>query len=200
MVWTFWAWNRPKECEFKVRLWRLARRSDGRTRENLRMPNNHESIRRSDAPATWVLALGMMLMLVAFASCAVLSWSHSRGPVVGCGGGVELGRCGPSRGSGCDRAKDSIWSLPVVGWPTAHIGMAWFAAMAQCWTIGRGRWWGQCGCWDSWAVASLFLIGVMLVEGYLCRWCAIAHGANLAFLALAPEGGRKGRKSASCWA
>ena len=106
------------------------------------MPNNHESVRRSDAPATWVLALGMILMLVAFASCAVLSWSHiQEAPVVGCGGGVELGgSAAQAAGSGCDRAKDSIWSaLPVVGWPTAHVGMAWFAAMAQCWTIGRGR-------------------------------------------------------------
>ena len=161
------------------------------------MPNNHESIRRSDAPATWVLALGMMLMLVAFASCAVLSWSHiQEAPVVGCGGGVELGgSAAQAAGSGCDRAKDSIWSaLPVVGWPTAHIGMAWFAAMAQCWTIGRGRLVGPVRLLGLFGgVASLFLIGVMLVEGYLCRWCAIAHGANLAFLALALlKGGRKG--------
>ena len=161
------------------------------------MPNNHESVRRSDAPAAWVLALGMVLMLVAFASCAVLSWSHiQEAPVVGCGGGVELGGSAAQvAGSGCDRAKDSVWSaLPVVGWPTAHIGMAWFAAMAQCWTIGRGRlvgparWLGLLG-----GLGSLFLIGVMVVEGYLCRWCAFAHGANLAFLALAIlKGGRKG--------
>ena len=72
------------------------------------MPNNHEFVRRSDAPATWVLALGMMLMLVAFASCAVLSWSHiQEAPVVGCGGGVELGgSAAQAAGSGCDRAKD----------------------------------------------------------------------------------------------
>ena len=161
------------------------------------MSNNHESVRRSDAPATWVLALGMMLMLVAFASCGVLSWSHiQEAPVVGCGGGVELGgSAAQAAGSGCDRAKDSIWSaLPVVGWPTAHIGMAWFAAMAQCWTIGRGRLVGPARSLGLFGgLASLFLIGVMLVEGYLCRWCAIAHGANLAFLALALlKGGRKG--------
>ena len=161
------------------------------------MSNNHESFRRSDAPATWVLALGMMLMLVAFASCAVLSWSHiQEAPVVGCGGGVELGgSAAQAAGSGCDRAKDSIWSaLPVVGWPTAHIGMAWFAAMAQCWTIGRGRLVGPARLLGLFGgLASLFLIGVMLAEGYLCRWCALAHGANLAFLALAIlKGGRKG--------
>lgn len=160
------------------------------------MPNNHESVRRSDAPATWVLALGMILMLVAFASCAVLSWSHiQEAPVVGCGGGVELGgSAAQAAGSGCDRAKDSIWSaLPVVGWPTAHVGMAWFAAMAQCWTIGRGRLVGPARLLGLFGgLASLFLIGVMVVEGYLCRWCALAHGANLAFLALALlKGGRK---------
>ena len=42
------------------------------------MPNNHESVRRSDAPATWVLALGMMLMLVALASCAVFMLYYFR--------------------------------------------------------------------------------------------------------------------------
>ena len=52
------------------------------------MPNNHESIRRSDAPATWVLALGMMLMLVAFASRGVVLVSYPRGPR----GGVWWGR------------------------------------------------------------------------------------------------------------
>ena len=161
------------------------------------MSNNHEPVRRSDAPPAWVLVLGMVLMVVAFASCGVLSWSHiQEAPVVGCGGGVELGGSAAQlTGSGCDRAKDSVWSaLPVVGWPTAHIGMAWFAAMAQCWTVGRGRlvgparWLGLLG-----GLASLFLIGVMVTEGYICRWCALAHGANLAFLALALlKGGRKG--------
>ena len=80
-------------------------------------PNNHESVRRSDTSHV-VLALGMMLMLVAFASCAVLSWSHiQEAPVVGCGGGVELGgSAAQAAESGCDRAKDSIWSSAPSGW------------------------------------------------------------------------------------
>ncbi|MAV55012.1 MAG: hypothetical protein CMJ28_03555 [Phycisphaerae bacterium] len=161
------------------------------------MSNPKKSVRRSDAPPTWVLATGVLLMLVAFAACGVLSWSHiQETPVAGCGGGAELGGSAAQvSGSGCDRAKESVWStLPIIGWPTAHIGMAWFAALAQCWTVGRGRLVGPARILGLLGgLGSLFLIGVMLAEGYLCRWCAIAHGANLAFLALAlVKGGRKG--------
>ena len=100
--------------------------------------------------------------------------SYPRGPRGGVWWGVELGGSAAQAAGCCDRARRQyLVSAPVVGWPTAHIGMArlrpgpvldhWSGAL-----VGPARLLGLFG-----GLASLFLIGVMLVEGYLCRWCAM---------------------------
>ena len=104
--------------------------------------------------------------------------------MVGCGGGVELGgSAAQAAGSGCDRAKDSIWSRFqwLVGQrPTRNGVVCCHGPVLDHWSGAFGGASAVAGTLRG--VASLFLIGVMLVEGYLCRWCAMRM-ANLAFLA-----------------
>jgi len=91
---------------------------------------------------------------------------------------ISLPGCG--QGGGCDWAIRSSWSS-FFGWPTAFIGVAFFAALLLIFglTIGRGR----CGVVLFLArlgvLGSLALLAVMLFEGHFCIWCLTTHVANL---------------------
>lgn len=93
---------------------------------------------------------------------------------------------GCGAGSACDQAADSLFgSLPLVGWPLSHFGLAWFTALLVTWVA----------CFRGAAVSSLFrtivrigsvgslvYIGAMLAGGYLCPYCLAVHVGMFAFM------------------
>lgn len=94
---------------------------------------------------------------------------------------IELPGCGPS--SPCDRAASSPWgTIPGIGWPLSHAGLAFFLSMFVACIASHGqlsrslRWFVRLG-----AGASAVLITIMVLEDYLCLWCLAVHLANLCF-------------------
>ncbi len=120
-----------------------------------------------------VFVTGSVLLTVCVLGAAALSFDHLTG--------IRLPGCG--EGSPCAKAAASAWgTLPGVGWPVAFAGLAWFAALLAAWLAVRGRVAPilrnlvRIG-----AVASAGLIVVMIVGGYLCKYCLATHIANLLF-------------------
>lgn len=100
-------------------------------------------------------------------------------------GGLQLPGCGAD--SPCGRATASVWGrVPGTTWPTASVGLAYFAALAAAWGVGGGRmvqpirWLVRLG-----GVASIGLTVVMFAGGYLCPYCLAVHVGNMAFCILA---------------
>jgi len=93
---------------------------------------------------------------------------------------------GCGAGSACDRAADSVFgSVPLLGWPLSHFGLAWFTVLLVAWVACyRGapvsslfRTFVRVG-----SVGSLVYIGAMLVGGYVCPYCLAVHAGNFVFL------------------
>lgn len=126
--------------------------------------------------------IGIVAMLLAIGSSAVLAWQAISGAAIpGCG--VD---------SACAQLGASVWGkVPGIGWPTSHVGTAYFAAILVAWLGSRGGVSGQL----KWVIrlGALFSIGfviVMLVEGHLCQYCIAAHLGNFALLAVSELSGR----------
>ncbi len=116
-------------------------------------------------------ALGLLLALI---GSGMLSYGHLAN--------VYPPGCG--EGSGCAEATRSAWgSIPGIGWPTSHIGLAYFLALAVAWfTIARrGISSGLLFVVRLGALASVLLSVVMFTNGYVCKYCLLAHGGNLLF-------------------
>lgn len=100
-------------------------------------------------------------------------------------GALDLPGCGLE--GACARAANSVWgTLPVVDWPLSYVGLAYALALIVAVLAGRGRlaapalWVVRIG-----AVGSVLLSAVMVVEGYVCPYCLVFHGAHvLAWLLL----------------
>jgi protein-disulfide isomerase/uncharacterized membrane protein len=96
---------------------------------------------------------------------------------------VELPGCGSV--SDCSLAAESRWGkLPGTKWPLSFVGFAYFQALAATLLAGGERW--PRVLRTVLVVGSgfsLLLVGVMIVEGYLCSYCLAVHTANLAFVA-----------------
>jgi protein-disulfide isomerase/uncharacterized membrane protein len=98
--------------------------------------------------------------------------------------GMTIPGCG--EGSGCAQAAASAWgSVPGLGWPVSHVGMAYFLALAVA-LAGPLR--GQpipAGvrvlAWVA-ALASVVYSIVMLTGGYACPYCIAIHLANFGVL------------------
>ncbi len=125
--------------------------------------------------SAWWIA-GAVCLGVSIVASAVLSLSHLGTPPPG---------CGPQ--SACAKVTSSVWGrLPVLEWPTAFLGLAWFAGLLAGWIAGRGRlprWaWGLAALGGA---GSVLLIGVMLADRTLCPWCLASHAGNLGFLGVA---------------
>jgi len=80
-----------------------------------------------------------------------------------------------------------VWGrVPLIHWPTAFVGTAWFGGLLVGWLLARGRL-GR----TTWMLAaaggamSLLLIAVMVADGALCPWCLASHAGNLGFLGVA---------------
>lgn len=126
--------------------------------------------------APGLFGAGFGFLLVAVGASLVLALKHWTGMAIpGCGAG-----------GGCDLAADSVWGAIRVGgfeWPTSHIGLAYFLALAVAWIMswrgaaGSLRWIVRAG-----GFGSVFLVGVMIAGEYLCPYCVLAHSGNVGFL------------------
>ncbi|NNF43418.1 MAG: thioredoxin domain-containing protein [Phycisphaerales bacterium] len=128
----------------------------------------------ASSPALWGVGLALLLLSVAASLMLVLQSL----------GNLSLPGCGPA--SACGRATSSVWgSVPGLGWPLSHVGLAYFLGIAAAWIVSGGRlpaalrWIVRLS-----AVGSIGLIIVMIVGGYLCPYCLAVHLANLAFVGL----------------
>lgn len=120
--------------------------------------------------AAWAGSLALLAGLVA--SC-VLASRHLGAPLVACG-----------LDSPCERALSSAWArLPVLGWPVAFLGVAYFAGLLSAWGLGRGAWPGALAwCARVGAVAScVFLVAAFRLDAP-CPYCLAVQLANLVFL------------------
>ncbi len=138
---------------------------------------SHEPSPQSQSASPLVFAFGAIALLVSIISAAVLALDHLNI--------VQPPGCGV--GSGCDLATRGPWgSIPGIGWPLSLLGLAYFAALLTEWIRSRGKvsaglaallWTGGAG--------SVLLISVMVVNGYVCKYCIATHLGNLAFIGTA---------------
>jgi protein-disulfide isomerase len=119
----------------------------------------------------WILGLLLFASLIA-SLLMVLAHIES----------AELPGCGA--GSDCTRATVSGWGkLPGTKWPLSFVGFAYFQALLAAFIYSGGS-------LPTWlwatvrvsAMVSALLIGVMLVEGYVCAYCLTIHVLNIAFV------------------
>jgi len=123
------------------------------------------------APASFVV--GVAALFAAAAACLMLSLDHL--------GAFDLPGCGP--GSACAAAAASVWGrVPLVNWPLAYLGFAWFDAMLVVWILSGGPMSlvGRVAVRMS-ALVSCMLLIVIVVEQHFCWYCIAAHFANLVF-------------------
>lgn len=123
---------------------------------------------------TRVVMLGTLLLLAAVAASGVMVLKHFWR--------IDLPGCGA--GSACDQAAASRWGS-VLGLPTSFLGLAYFTGLLIAWTGSHGalstasKWLARFG-----ALASVFFLVVIAIEGLTCPYCLAAHACNLVFLAL----------------
>jgi protein-disulfide isomerase len=120
--------------------------------------------------------LGLGCLLLAVASSVVLAGKQlDILTAPGCG-----------EGGGCDQAVASVWGkVPLVGWPSSFVGLAYFAALVPAWIAVR-----RAGAVPRafrnlvrlGAVLSAMFMVVMVVGGYICPYCIAAHAGNFGFL------------------
>jgi protein-disulfide isomerase/uncharacterized membrane protein len=135
-----------------------------------------QATRRKPLPGA-VVGLGAASLLVAIAASAVLTADHLE----------YLSAPGCGDGTGCDRAARSVWgTIPILGWPVAFLGLAWFVAAGAAWAPAALR--GGAAPWlrlaaRAGAAVSVLYVGVMVAGGYLCPWCLAVHLGGFGFLA-----------------
>jgi protein-disulfide isomerase/uncharacterized membrane protein len=93
---------------------------------------------------------------------------------------INLPGCGQA--GGCDWAINGPYSK-ILGLPVSFVGLAYFTGMLVLLAISgqslsdrRVGWVARTG-----ALASLGFIGLMVMHGQICPWCAFTHVANLIF-------------------
>ena len=93
-------------------------------------------------------------------------------------------------GSPCVRAAESVFGkVPVLGWPTSFVGMAYFTSLGVAWIAA---WRGTAGhvprafrnVVRAGAAMSVVFLVAMTAGGYACLYCILAHAGNFAFLAV----------------
>lgn len=141
-------------------------------------------------PRPLVGLVGTVLLVAILGFATVLSLAHVPGvEPVGCGAG-----------GGCAKLKQSAYGVapgtaglltkgegPLYtesGWPTAYLGLGYFAAVFVVWLVALAKglhpvvyWLARLG-----ALASAGYLVVMVVERALCPWCLAVHLSNFALL------------------
>lgn len=127
--------------------------------------------------------VGALALAVAVGASGVLSLDHL--------GAISAPGCNGI--SDCHAAMNSKWgSVPIVKWPVAFLGFAYYAAMFVAWLSSRGtpgagvRWLARLGL-----LGSLFFIGVIFVEKLFCPYCIASHASNLVFVGASEVGARR---------
>ena len=149
---------------------------------------NRRDRSRASSPATSVPGgprlLAGLLLAVATGASAMLVAHHLGGGLPG---------CGPA--SACDSLARTFWGrVPGIGWPTAYLGLSYFASLLIAWFVSGGRLGGVLRPLAGLGgLISLLLLVVMVTEQKLCPYCLVAHIANLGFLGVALVGGRRGQ-------
>lgn len=94
---------------------------------------------------------------------------------------IELPGCGTA--SDCSRASEGRWGkLPGTNWPLSFVGFAYFQALVAAYIYSGGRLPGALRLAASLGAAvSVLLVGVMIVESYLCDYCLAVHLLNVLF-------------------
>ena len=122
--------------------------------------------------------LGLAFLAVATAASWVLAADHLRlFKPPGCGDG-----------SPCDLAAQSAFgTVPLLGWPTSFVGMAYFLSLAAAWTVARRSAAGQFpaafrNLVRAGAGMSVIFLVAMIAGGYACLYCIAAHAGNFLFL------------------
>jgi len=116
---------------------------------------------------------GSLALLAGLGASLMLAARHLGRSLVGC-----------ALDSPCERALSSAWAhVPVLGWPVAFVGLAYFAALLVAWGTGGGPW-PRALAWLTRVGALLscvFLVAAFGLEAP-CPYCLTAQFANLAFL------------------
>lgn len=129
-------------------------------------------------------AIGLVLLVLAAIGSGALSGQSLFG--------ANLPGCGP--GSDCAKAANSVWGkIGGIKWlTTANIGLAYFIGMAVAWIASRGQLGPALrGLVRVTALVSIGLPIVMIVNGYVCKYCLLVHFANLTFIAVVEVAGRE---------
>ncbi|MCA9293139.1 MAG: thioredoxin domain-containing protein [Phycisphaerales bacterium] len=148
----------------------------------------------SSAMAGPVFGLGALLLIAAVVTTAVLSLSYIPGFVPpGCG-----------EDGGCAKLKDHWAShVPVVNWPVAYVGLAYFAAALTVWLRSKKSGLHPAAAWVArlGGLASAAYIVIMLQKGTICEWCLATHIINLVFVGMVEFATPRDRlsKSGSVW-
>ena len=127
--------------------------------------------------STLRFGLGLACLVLAAGASAVLVAKHLH----------LLSPPGCGDGSACDRAAASVFgAVPLLGWPTSFVGLAYFTALAAAWTAATRsagtvptafHYVARTGV----AMSAMFLV-VMIAGSYVCLYCIAAHVGNFLFL------------------
>ncbi len=117
--------------------------------------------------------LGLLFIIVAVLAAGMLVLEHL--------GGIRLPGC--AQDSPCARSVASAWgTIPVIQWPTSFLGFTFFLAVLVAWLWCRD---GLSLLFRSFvrlgALASLLFLLLIVIKGYFCQYCLVAHAGNLAF-------------------
>ncbi len=121
--------------------------------------------------------IGVMLLVTAIAASLMLALDHFSL--------TTLPGCGPA--SGCAQATRGPWGkIPGVDWPVSLVGLAYFGGVLVAWLMGcRKASAGFRTLLCVGAAASIVFVAVMISGGYMCKYCAAVHAANILFVWLA---------------
>lgn len=142
-------------------------------------PNSHEPIAQESLGISNIkFTLGAIFLLIAIAASFILSGKHL--------GLLEAPGCG--EGGGCEKVLNSAWAkLPIVDWPVAFVGLAYFTSLLLAWISAKkatGVPWIIKNIVRVGAILSAMFIVVMAYSKSFCPYCAATHLANFGFLAV----------------
>ncbi len=119
-----------------------------------------------------LIGVAILALLVALLCSGVMTARHIWA--------INLPGCGQA--GGCDWAVNGPYSR-IIGLPVSFVGLAYFTGMLVLLALSGKSisdrsvgWVVRCG-----ALASLWFIGLMVIYGHICPWCALTHVANLIF-------------------
>lgn len=126
--------------------------------------------------AGWLRWTGFLFLSMGFVAAAVLSVAHW-------GNFAPLG-CGTA--GSCENAATSRWGS-VAGWPTSHLGLAWFGALFVAWAaaVRSGVSPGLVHASRFGVLVALTLLAAMVGERIWCPYCMAAHAAGFGFWIIA---------------